>query len=159
MKRSRKAALSIATLALALLATPALAAHPHFVFADASLNGANLVVDFREASLGKNLTVTIRAEADAQATYACQYDSGGFPADPKLTPVLGHVTADLTSARNGSVTGRLTASPPSSSLGCDAGQHRQLVAVQYSDITVIDTTNVVSEAARPSSLAVVFFVP
>ena len=125
---------------VAVTASVALAASPHFLRASASgpdTNG-NLAVNFKIAGLGDNQTITVTASADATAVYACRNNGGNFPSDPKKTEVSGPVSAsgDFTSGKNGSVTGSLTLHPPSTTLTCPGGQHMVLVSVSYTNVAI-----------------------
>lgn len=116
----------------------AMAANPHFVQASAAKSGGALVVDFKIAGLGKNETLTVTANAYATATYACVNKGGKIPSDPKKTDVSGNTSAfaNLTSDKNGQITGTLTLQPPASTLSCPPGQTDTLLSVTYSNVTV-----------------------
>lgn len=130
----------LSMLVMVLAAVPVLAANPHFIRASASgpNNAGNLLVNFKIAGLGDNVTITVTASADATAVYACRNNGGNFPADPKKTEVSGPVSAsgDFTSGKNGQITGSLTLSPPATTLSCPAGQRRVLVSVSYTNVQV-----------------------
>jgi hypothetical protein len=102
-------------LLLVAMASAAHAVSPHFVRASADLDGANLVVSFKEAGLGTNQLINYTASADATATYVCVNNGGGNPSAQNKTTVSGPVTASGTfsSGKNGQVTASLTLSPPS----------------------------------------------
>jgi hypothetical protein len=127
-------------LALTLSASVAHAQNPHFIRADARGpdNSGNLVVSFKIAGLGDNVTITVTASADATATWACQNNGGNFPSDPKKTTVAGPVSAsgDFTSGQNGQVNGSLTLMPPFVDLDCPSGQRQVLVSVSYTNVSV-----------------------
>ena len=131
---------ALCMLLVAVTASVALAASPHFIRSSASgpNNQGNLLVNFKIAGLGDNQTITVTASADATAVYACQNNGGNFPADPKKTEVSGPVSASgaFTSGKNGQITGSLTLSPPSTTLECPNGQRRVLVSVSYSNVQV-----------------------
>lgn len=123
-----------------LMVGEASAANPHFNRADAdgpNENG-NLEVSFKIAGLGDNVTTTVTASADATAVYACQNNGGNFPSDPNKQEVSGPVSAsdELTSGRNGQITGSLTLMPPPSTLDCPPGQNEVLVSVEYTNVEV-----------------------
>lgn len=133
-------AVLVAAAALTLAASPALAAAPHFVRADASGPNADgtLTVNFKIAGLGDTVTTTVTASADATALYACQNRGGNFPEDPKKQQVSGPVSAsgEFTSGKNGQITGSLTLSPPASTLDCPSGQRVVLASVSYTNVAV-----------------------
>jgi hypothetical protein len=126
--------------AAAVIATPVLAASPHFIRSSASGPNAqgNLTVNFKIAGLGDNQTITVTTTADATALYACQNNGGNFPSDPKKQQVSGPVSASgqFTSGKNGSITGSLTLEPPASTLDCPGGQHEVLANVSYTNVQV-----------------------
>ena len=126
--------------AAAVIATPAIAASPHFIRADAAGPNAqgNLAVNFKIAGLGDNQTITVTATANATALYACQNNGGNFPSDPKKQLVSGPVSASgqFTSGKNGQITGSLTLMPPASTLDCPGGQHEVLARVSYTNVQV-----------------------
>lgn len=125
---------------LVALAGVALAANPHFLRASASgpNNQGNLAVNFKIAGLGDNETITVTANADATAVYACRNNGGNFPSDPKKTEASGPVSAsgNFTSGKNGQVSGNLTLTPPATTLTCPGGQRRVLVSVSYTNVSV-----------------------
>jgi hypothetical protein len=132
-----------------LVAQAAQAVSPHFVRASASLSGANLVVNFKEAGLGTNQLITYVASADATATYVCVNNGGGNPSAQNKTTVSGPVSATGTfsSGKNGQVTASLTLAPPGpGSFTCPPGQSRQLAQVTYTNVAISDTTNGVTES-------------
>src|SRR5215216_4685121 len=136
----RKVMLLAASLAMVLAyAVPALAVSPHFVSANATVSGTNLVVSFKEAGLGTNQLITYQATADATATYVCVNRGGANPSAQNKTTVSGPVSAsgEFTSGKNGQVTGSLTLSPPpNTTLTCPPGQSLELASVSYTNVSV-----------------------
>lgn len=149
---------ALCMLLVAVTASVALAASPHFIRSSASgpNNQGNLLVNFKIAGLGDNETITVTASADATAVYACQNNGGKFPADPKKTEVSGPVSAsgDFTSGKNGQITGSLTLSPPPTTLECPNGQRRVLVSVSYSNVQVSGGGDT---ASIPGTFSRIFF--
>jgi hypothetical protein len=137
---SKTMAALVVAVALMLVASPALAAAPHFVRADATGPNADgtLTVTFKIAGLGDTVTTTVTASAGATALYACRNNGGNFPSDPKKQLVSGPVSAsgEFTSGKNGQITGSLTLSPPASTLDCPSGQHVVLARVSYTNVAV-----------------------
>jgi hypothetical protein len=134
--------------AVAALSTVALAVSPHFVRADAQLSGANLIVSFKEAGLGTNQQITYEANADATATYVCVNKGGGNPSASNKTTVSGPVSATGTfsSGKNGQVTASLTLMPPGpGGFSCPPGQSQEIAQVTYTNVSVTDTTNDITE--------------
>ena len=132
------------------LAVPvALAVSPHFIRASASLNNdGTLTVSFKEAGLGTNQLITYVATADATATYVCVNRGGANPSAQNKTTVAGPVSATGTfsSGKNGQVTASLDLSPPPSDISCPPGQSLELAEVSYTNVTITDSTNNVSES-------------
>jgi hypothetical protein len=129
--------------------TPAQAASPHFVRATADLSGTDLVVSFKEAGLGDNQLITYVASADATATYVCVNRGGANPSAQNKITVSGPVSATGTfsSGKNGQVTASLTISPPGpGGFSCPPGQRLAIAQVVYSNVTITDTTNGVTES-------------
>lgn len=148
MRRVGIIATLLSMLLVAITALPALAVSPHFVTASAQLSGTNLVVSFKEAGLGDNVTITETANATATATYVCVNRGGANPSAANKTTITAPVTAsgDFTSGKNGQITGSLTLSPPGSgSFTCPSGQSLELASVTYTNVTITDTTNGVTE--------------
>jgi hypothetical protein len=149
--RLKKRFVALAALigAIAALSTAAFATSPHFINASAQLSGANLVVSFKEAGLGTNQLITYTANADATATYVCVNKGGGNPSASNKTTVSGPVSATGTfsSGKNGNVTASLTLTPPPppSSFSCPNGQTQQTAQVTYTNVSITDTTNNVTE--------------
>jgi hypothetical protein len=146
--KKRFVALAALVGAVAALSTAALATSPHFVRADAQLSGANLVVSFKEAGLGTNQLITYEANADATATYVCVNRGGGNPSASNKTNVSGPVSATGTfnSGKNGQVTASLTLNPPGpGGFNCPNGQSREIAQVTYTNVSITDTTNNVTE--------------
>lgn len=134
---------------LTLAVAPVFAANPHFVKASASIsNSGNLTVQFKEAGLGDSVTVTERASADAEAVYGCINGGGKHPQAANKETVNAEVSASgpFTSAKNGSVTGSLTLTPPSAGdFSCPSGQRLVLGSVTYTNVAITDVTNGVSQ--------------
>jgi hypothetical protein len=147
--KKRFVALAALVGAIAALSTAAFAVSPHFVSASADVSGANLVVSFKEAGLGTNQLITYTANADATATYVCVNRGGANPSASNKTTVSGPVSATGTfsSGKNGNVTASLTLMPPSppSTFSCPNGQTQQTAQVTYTNVSITDTTNNVTE--------------
>lgn len=124
----------------ALAATPALAANPHFIRAsDTTTNSGALQANFKLAGLGDNETITVTLSADAVAQYACFNNGGKHPSATNKETVTSPVSAsgDFTSGKNGSVTGSLTAGPPSpGDFSCPPGQRMVFTYAAYTNVTL-----------------------
>ena len=146
----RKLLFLVTALAAAALAVPAaLGVNAHFVSASANVSGVNLIVSFKEAGLGTNQLITYRADAMATATLVCVNKGGGNPSASNKTDVAGPVsgTGAFDSGKNGNVTASLTLSPPSppSDFSCPKGQSKQTAEVSYTDVSITDVTNGITE--------------
>jgi hypothetical protein len=151
--RSLRRVGSACLLAIALLAltvSTAFAASPHFISASASIDSSgNLVVSWKEAGLGDNQLIHYTTSADATAVYVCVNGGNKNPSAANKETVSGPVSASGTfsSGKNGNITASLTASPPSAgSFSCPNGQKLKLASVTYTNITLTDTTNDISES-------------
>jgi hypothetical protein len=137
-----------AVLAVAAIATgSAVATSPHFINATGTLNGdGSLTVNFKEAGLGTNQSITYVLSGQGTAVYVCVNHGGGNPSASNKTAVAGPVstTGTFNSGKNGQVTASLTVKPPFQDIGCPNGQDQELASVSYTDVTLTDTTNNVS---------------
>jgi len=136
-------------LILLALTQPAFAQNEHFVRADARLSGTNLIVSWKEAGLGANQLISYTASADATVTYVCVNRGGGNPSASNKTTVSGPVSASgqFSSGKNGQVTASLTLNPPGpGSFSCPPGQSLEIARVSYTNVTITDTTNNVTES-------------
>lgn len=99
---------------------------------------AHLIVSFKIAGLGENMTTTATASADVTAVYACINRRGSFPNDLRKTEVSGPVEASVrfTSRKKEQVTQILTIYLPAITLECPLGQEMVLVSVSYTNIQV-----------------------
>jgi hypothetical protein len=138
-----------AVCATAAIGVPvALAVSPHFVSASATLSGTNLSVSFKEAGLGTNQQITYVASADSTVTYVCVNRGGANPSAQDKTTISGPVSATGTfsSGKNGQVTASLTLNPPGpGSFSCPSGQSLEIAQVTYTNVSVTDTTNGITE--------------
>jgi hypothetical protein len=150
MRRFAIAAL-LAMLMLVLSVSAAFAASPHFISASASFQGTgpNLNVSFKESGLGNNALITYVASADGTAVYACINGGGNHPKASNKETVNGPVSATGTfsSGKNGTISQTLTLSPPSAGdFTCPSGQKLVLAFVSYTNVSIADTTNGVTES-------------
>ncbi len=136
--------LAAALTSIVLVAGPAAADNPHFIFATNSINTSNgaLVTSFKDAGLGTGTTsIAITLKADASATYQCFNKAGN---EPKGVPKSAGPTALETSGnfpvRNGQTTGSLTVGPVPSPISCPSGQALFLQSVTYANTFVSDAT-------------------
>jgi hypothetical protein len=139
-----------AVLATAALAVPAaLAVNAHFISANGALNAnGSLTVNFKEAGLGTNQLINYTLSANGTATYVCVNKGGANPSASNKTTVNGPVSASGTfnSGKNGNVTASLTVNPPPTDLSCPGGQKLALASASYTDVTLTDTTNGITES-------------
>ena len=101
-------------------------------------NDGTLTTNFKAAGLGSKETISLTASADATAVYICVNKSGNFPSDPKKQVLEGPVSTSeqLTSDKNGQLTGDLTLSAPATTLDCPSGQHSALAYVSYTNVGI-----------------------
>src|SRR5499427_466147 len=146
--------------ALVLIAGPAAADSPHFLFATNSINTSTgaLNTAFKEAGLGTGTTsVGITLTADATATYQCYNKAGNKPQGvPKSFGPSGVSGSANFPVRNGQTTGTLVAGPLGpSGFTCPPGQLRFLDAVSYSNTQVTDQFgNTINATPDPISATV-----
>jgi hypothetical protein len=142
----RVTVLLMTLLIFGLAAQAAMAASPHFLKADAARSGNNLVVTWKEAGLGDNLNIDYEASATATREDSCVNKGGNVPADPKKTTTVAETNATGTfSVKNGAVNGSLTLTPPPTTLTCPSGQVATLISLSYSDVSITDLTNGITE--------------
>ncbi|MDQ0574944.1 hypothetical protein [Agromyces albus] len=143
--RRTLAVLATAAALTLVAASPALAASPHFVSASASATGATLTVKFKEAGLGANQEIVYEAKATLNADYGCVNKGGNRPSDPKKTHIEQDVTETDTfsSGKNGQITASITLSAPTASevLSCPPGQTATTFLVEWTNVSITDTTN------------------
>src|SRR5262249_22780238 len=116
---------------------------PHFIgSATSSVNSAGaLVVSWKEAGLGDNVTVKYELDAQGTATYACINGGGNHPQAANKETVSAPVssTGMFTSGKNGNITASLSAGPVSAGdFHCPPGQTMVLASVSYTGITLMD---------------------
>ena len=133
-----------------MLMAPMLASaqSPHFVRADSSTSGDNLVCSFKEAGLGDSQTATISCTADASAEYECQNRGANNKNPPAENNVNSEVSesGDFTATKSGQVTGSLTINPPDAGdFTCPSGQRLTLVSVTYENVVLTDETTGATE--------------
>lgn len=136
--------------------TTVLADSPHFLYANASIDGSGaLTVAFKDAGLGTGVSsVNVTLDAFASAEYQCWNNGGNHPKAGNKETVEGPLTnTGSFPVRHGQVTGSLTVGPPSQgSFACPSGQSLYLMSITYSNITVSDATGN-STAATPDSIS------
>lgn len=142
--------LLVAVLAgLLLFAMPAQAAgSAHFIknATNATLSGSSLVVSFKEAGLSSGSVETVTATATAATTYECVNGGGKNPSASNKTTTVSNIskTGTFTADKNGNIVGSLSLTPPSASdlgFSCPPGQTVTFVGVDYSNISLTDTTS------------------
>ena len=149
-------ALSLA-MVFALIAGPVMAANPHFVWYDASVNKSSgqLVVSWKEAGLGDNALVAYTASADSTAVWGCINGGNHHPRAANKETVTGPLsdTKSFYSGKNGQITGAMTLGPipATPDFSCPPGQHLRLIAVNYTNITLTDDTNGITVALPDAS--------
>ena len=142
-------ALAVVIAALSVAAGPVSAAgsgNPHFNRASASASGTSLTVSFKEVGLGAGTTVTIVVNAHWDAQFACYNNGGKHPSATNKESFSGDASASgqFTSDKNGNIVSSLTVSAPTTSnndFSCPPGQTEVLTYLQWSDISVTDSTS------------------
>jgi hypothetical protein len=135
--------LALVLSALVLVAGPAAADSPHFLFATNSIDASTgaLNTAFKEVGLGTGTTsVGITLTADATATYQCYNKAGNKPQGvPKTSGPSGVSGSATFPVRNGQTTGTAVAGPLGPmGFSCPSGQLLFLDAVSYSNTFVTD---------------------
>lgn len=141
MRSSKKflAAVVGAAVALALVASPALAQNPHFVSAKTDVSGfPDAAVTFKAVGLGNiaGETVVVQLFGDVTASYQCMTSNGGCPAAANKKS-SGHdllAAGEFTVSGNGQVTGSLIVDEskiPDPDNDCPPGQTQTLMSVAY----------------------------
>jgi hypothetical protein len=120
------------------------------VRASAATDGSgNLVVSWKEAGLGNNQNIDYTARADATALYGCINRGQNHPQAKNKEAASGPVSASGTfnSGQNGQITASLTLSPPvvQPPLTCPDDMTVALLRVTYSNVSVADTTNNITQ--------------
>jgi len=150
--------LTICVLFLACFtATTAWAQNPHFISASDAVvttgtDAGDLVVSFKEAGLGNNVTINYTASGGGSATYACINGGGNHPSASNKVTNQGPVSASgaFNSGKNGSITASLTLEEVGAgTFSCPGGQSLVLGSVSYSGVTLTDDTNT---SVAPESL-------
>jgi hypothetical protein len=123
----------------------AIAGSPHFIknATRASLDGANLVVNFKEAGLPSGATETVTLSASETVTYECVNGGGQNPSasNKKTVKTTASTSGEFTADRNGNIVGSLTLEPASAGdvgFTCPPGQTVTFVSVTYSNVTLSD---------------------
>ncbi len=162
MNTRKGIAVSLAALLVLVLAvTTVFAADPHFISASASVTSSgNLVVSWKEAGLGDDVTIDYTASANAIANYGCLNGGGKNPEASNKETVEGPVSSSgsFNSGKNGTISDSMTITPPPfpTSFSCPSGQKLVLADVSYTNVSVTDTTDGVSISV-PGTFSVVFF--
>src|SRR5205085_8780543 len=107
-------------------------------------DGGDLVVSWKEAGLGNDVTITYTATANATASYACINGGGNHPSASNKETVNGPVSASgsFLSGKNGSITASLTGEEPGAgNFSCPSGQSMVLAGVSYTNVLLTDTIN------------------
>jgi hypothetical protein len=155
MRKLSSAVLAVVAM-FVLGATTVLADSPHFLYANASIDGSGaLTVDFKDAGLGTGVSsVSVTLDAFASAEYQCWNNGGKHPKAGNKETVEGPLTnTGSFPVRHGAVVGSLTVGPPSQgSFTCPSGQTLYLMSITYSNITVSDATGN-STLATPDSIS------
>jgi hypothetical protein len=128
---------------LSVIAASALAAFFFSAAASVDSNGV-LTVSWDERGLG-NANVNYTLSGSGSAEYACFNNGGNHPQSTnKVGPAPFTVNSTPFEVKNGRVLGSLTVTPPGpGSFTCPSGQNLVLACVNYTDLLLTDTTNMV----------------
>jgi hypothetical protein len=135
--------LVIFTFVFATSPLPLWADSASFHYANASADGLNLSVAFKETGLGNTAaTVNITVNANATANYQCFNNGGKHPQAGNKETVSGPVTGGGNfPVRHGQTTGVITVSLPGpGNFSCPSGQTLFLLSGTFSNITIEDAT-------------------
>jgi hypothetical protein len=120
----------------------------HFIKSatSASLSGADLVCQFKEAGLSAGSVERITCSANATTTYECVNGGGKNPSASNKTTTQSPVSNSglFPADQNGNVSGSVTLSPPTAQqlgFSCPGGQTVTFVSVTYSNVQLIDQTS------------------
>jgi hypothetical protein len=131
---------------MVLVAGPAAADSPHFIFATNSIDTSTgaLVTSFKDAGLGTGATsIAITLSAEASATYQCYNKAGNKPQGvPKsFGPTALSTPPTPFPVSHGQTTGSLSLGPLGpGTFSCPSGQILFLDGVSYSHTIVSDAT-------------------
>jgi len=138
--------LAAALASIVLVASPAAADSPHFIFATNSIDTSTgaLVTSFKDAGLGTGTTsIAITLSATASATYQCYNKAGNKPEGvPKsFGPTALATPPTPFPVSHGQTTNSLSLGPLGpGTFGCPSGQILFLDGVTYSHTVVADAT-------------------
>lgn len=123
-------------------------AKPEFVRISACTTEEQLDLQFREAGLGPDQTVTVYGCAKVVAEWERRNPAGhhGLPANKAIIQAQVAVSIDVTCDQARQVTGRVRLSPPRPTpeeLTLGGGHELVLLRVVYTDIQLLDGTNYV----------------
>jgi len=145
----------LGTASVGVSATQAASGNPHFIknASSATLSGANLTCNFKEAGLASGAVETITCTAQESVAYECVNGGGKNPSASNKHSFTRTVSrsGSFTADRNGNIVGTLTLAPLSASqvgFSCPPGQTVTFVSVTYSDVSVTDATSGASIALR-----------
>jgi hypothetical protein len=148
MKRIVISSLLWAGLIVGAIAPAASAGNAHFIKSatSASLDGANLVCNFKEAGLSSGAVETIACTASESVTYECVNGGGSNPgaSNKHTSQTTGGASGTFPADQNGNVSGSLTIHPQSAAavgFTCPPGQTVTLVSVTYSNVRITDATS------------------
>jgi hypothetical protein len=119
------------------------------VSASASVNSSGvLVVSWKEAGLGDNMLINYTAGADATATHMYVNGGGKHHSVNNKEAALGPVSASgaFNSGKNSNITASLTLNPLGPrSFSCPSGQTLELAQVSYTNVSIRDDTNSITQ--------------
>jgi hypothetical protein len=154
LKRAMGISIFVAA-ALAIGPAAFAAGNPHFIknLSSATLDGANLVVSFKEAGLPSGAVETVTVTATETVTYECVNGGGMNPSASNKKSITRNVSESgtFTADQNGNIVGSLTLEPLSAAqvgFACPPGQTTTFVSATYSNVLITDSTSGASLAFR-----------
>ena len=123
--------------AVALAATPVLAANPHWIGTPTkTVSGNTLTVSFKAAGLGNVPTADFTLSATATTFSRCYTKSNNKPQAANKRETSSLSTTQTFPVRNGQTTGKLTLTAPPSTLECPPGQKVVVESVSFSNVSI-----------------------
>ena len=114
-----------------VVASPVLAASPHFIGEpQANVAGNSLVVSFKAAGLGNSSTADFTLSGDVSVSSRCYTKSGNKPQAANKQETIAVNSTQTFPVRNGQTTGSFTVAPLST-LTCPKGQTVVVEAITY----------------------------
>lgn len=161
VKSKRPASVGLGVEPLDRRIVPTIGTGAHFVYATSSVaDSGALVVNFKEAGLGNDVTVDYTLTGDVSATFGYTNKGGNVvQGEPWEATNVTLATGTFTSDKNGSIEATLTSAAPTPNLAQPNGNGWTLVYdISYTNLVLTDTTYGVTTAV-PDATANTFPPP